>query len=127
MGTDSPLKRSVPSERLKPRKKAKASKTDSGVTTLTEGDLTDIENTIQDTAREEVDEAMSEQQIVLGELCTQLQELGTRIAPIGTNNTPRVSSMTAAESLLKSQMAHSIPIPAGALITTNTEDRAVLE
>jgi len=58
-GTYSPLKKLAPLEQPKPRKKAKASKTDCGVTTLTEGDLTDIENTIQDNTWEAVNEAMS--------------------------------------------------------------------
>jgi len=56
----------------------------------------------------------------------QLQELGTWIAPIGTSATQGVPSMTTAEPLLKAQMAHSIKIPAGALITANVEDHAML-
>ncbi len=71
-GTDSPLKRPRQQERSNPLNKAKASKMDSGVTTLTEGGLNDIENIVWDTAQDVVDEAMSEQQIVLGELRTQL-------------------------------------------------------
>ena len=55
---------------LKPRKNEKASKTNSEVTMLTEGDLIDIENTIQDDAQEAIDDAMSEKHIVLGELRT---------------------------------------------------------
>ena len=118
IGVDSPMKRSAPSERPKPQKKAKASKMDNRVTTLTEGDLTDMENTIRDATRVVVNEVMSEQQIVLGELHTQLHELGSRIAQVGTSATPGVSIMAAMELLLKAQMVHSIPIPTGALITT---------
>lgn len=60
IGIDSPLKRSVQQECPKPQKKAKASKTNSGVTTLMEGDLNDIENTVQDVALDIVNRAMSE-------------------------------------------------------------------
>lgn len=61
IGIDSPLKWLVQPEWLKPWKKAKASKIDSGVTTLTDGDLNDIKNTIQDTTQHALHEAMSEQ------------------------------------------------------------------
>lgn len=61
IGMDSPLKRLAQQEWLKPRKKAKESKTNIGVTTLTKGDLNDIENTVQDAARDAVHEAMSKQ------------------------------------------------------------------
>jgi len=43
---------------------------DSGVTTLTEGDLIDVEKTVWDATWEVVDEAMVEHQIVCGELHT---------------------------------------------------------
>jgi len=125
-GIDSPLKWPAQQDWSKPRKKAKVSKTDSGVTTLTEGDLNDIENTVWDIARDAVDKAMLEQQIVLGELRTELQELGTRIALMSTSATQGVPGMIAAESLLKAQMAHSIMILAGSLITANAEDCTVL-
>jgi len=41
-------------------RKQKASKTDSEVTTLTEGNLNDMENIIREATQEAVDEAMSE-------------------------------------------------------------------
>lgn len=68
--TGAPLKWLAQPERLKPQEKAKASKVDSEVTTLIEGDLNDIENTVWDTTQDAVDKAMSDQQIVLGELRT---------------------------------------------------------
>lgn len=102
------------------------SKSDSEVTTLIEGDLNDIGDTIRDAAQDAINEAMSEQQIVLGELCMQLQKLGIWIAPMGTSATQGVPGMITIEPLLKAQMAHTIAIPGGALITTNAEDRVVL-
>lgn len=70
--TGAPLKWSAQAEQLKPWKNVKESKSNCEVTTITEGDLNDIENTIQDSTQDVVDEAMSDQQIVLGELYTQL-------------------------------------------------------
>ena len=45
---------------------------------------------------------------------------------MGTSATRGVLSMTTIKPLLKAQMAHSITIPARALITANAEDRVVL-
>lgn len=58
--TGDPLKRPVQPEHPKPQKKAKASKADNEVTTLTEGELNEIESTVRDTTLDAVDEAMSE-------------------------------------------------------------------
>lgn len=66
--TGAPLKCSTTPEWPKPWKKVNASKTDNEVTTLTEGDLNDIENDVREAIRDAIDEAMSEKQIVLGEL-----------------------------------------------------------
>jgi len=60
IGTDLPLKHPAQQEWPKPQKKAKASKTNNGVTTLIEGDLNYIENTVRDAARDAVNEAMTE-------------------------------------------------------------------
>jgi len=55
-----PLKHSTTLEWPKAWKKARASKTDSEVTTLIEGNLNDIENIICEATQEVVDEAISE-------------------------------------------------------------------
>jgi hypothetical protein len=116
----------APTEWSKPRKKAKASKLDGELITLTEGDLGDIGDTVREVTREAIDEAMTEQQIVLGVLRVQLQELGARASQPGTIATHGATGMSATEQLLQAKMANTIALPAGALITENAEDRAVV-
>jgi len=88
-----PLKRPPPIERKKPQKKAKESKWDGELTTLTEGNLGDTGETVREVTQDAIDEAMSKQQIVLGELHVQIQELGTWAAQTRTTATPRVMDM----------------------------------
>jgi len=108
------------------RKKEKASKLDSEVTTLTTGDLNDIKDAIHDATQDAVDKAMSKQQIVLGELRQQLQTLGIHVVPTSARTTTMGTGVSATDPLLKSQVTYSVAILASVLITGNTEDRAVL-
>lgn len=62
----------------------------------------------------------------MGELRAQLQELGTGAAQMGTTTTHAVTSMSTTEHLMKAQLAHTIVIPAEALITENEKDRVVV-
>lgn len=66
MGT--PLKHSATPERMKAQKKEKASEPNSEVSTLTEGNLNEIENIVHEATQEVVDEAMLEHHIVFGYL-----------------------------------------------------------
>ncbi len=67
------------------------------MTTLTEGDLGDIGDTVRKVTREVIDEAMLEQQIVLGALCARIQEFGTWVSQPGTIATHGVMGMLATE------------------------------
>lgn len=70
--TGEPLKQPLLIEQTKLQKKAKASKWDRELTTLTKGDIGDTGDTVREATWDAIDEAMLEQQIVLRELRAQL-------------------------------------------------------
>lgn len=66
--TSTPLKRQCPREQVGLRKKSKASKTSFDPTTLTEGNLHDIGETVQDVTMEALQQLAKENHMVMGVL-----------------------------------------------------------